>query len=182
MLQVKNVAHDGNITLGDVIAIARIMRPRSMARELKGTVREILGTCQSVGCTIDGDDAQEMLRKVEEDEARLRFSPSARRVVADACCSCAGGDPGEVEWEVASQTRACRPTWRRRVCPLVCGQIWTLLAFLERSSCTMPARCVAGCECHRWRMEGLSCPSGCWSVVKRHHCARSKPCTPISAR
>ena len=60
----KNVAHDGNITLGDVIAIARIMRPRSMARELKGTVREILGTCQSVGCTIDGDDAQEMLRKV----------------------------------------------------------------------------------------------------------------------
>lgn len=58
------MAHDGNITLGDVIAIARIMRPRSMARELTGTVREILGTCQSVGCTIDGDDAQEMLRKV----------------------------------------------------------------------------------------------------------------------
>ena len=33
-----------------------------MARELTGTVREILGTCQSVGCTIDGDAAQEMLR------------------------------------------------------------------------------------------------------------------------
>ena len=58
------MAHDGNITLGDVISIARIMRPRSMARELKGTVREILGTCQSVGCTIDGDDAQTMLQKV----------------------------------------------------------------------------------------------------------------------
>lgn len=57
------MAHDGNITLGEVITIARTMRPRSMARELKGTVREILGTCQSVGCTIDGDSAQEMLRK-----------------------------------------------------------------------------------------------------------------------
>lgn len=44
------------------------MRPRSMARELTGTVREILGTCQSVGCTIDGDAAQEMLRKVADGE------------------------------------------------------------------------------------------------------------------
>jgi len=69
--KVKNVAHDGNITLGDVISIARIMRPRSMARELKGTVREILGTCQSVGCTIDGDDAQTMLQKVEEGDVEI---------------------------------------------------------------------------------------------------------------
>lgn len=30
------------------------MRARSMARELSGTVKEILGTAQSVGCTIDG--------------------------------------------------------------------------------------------------------------------------------
>jgi large subunit ribosomal protein L12e len=61
---VKNISHDGNISLDDVIAIARIMRPRSMARELKGTVREILGTCQSVGCTVDGDSATDMLAKV----------------------------------------------------------------------------------------------------------------------
>jgi large subunit ribosomal protein L12e len=69
--QVKNVAHDGNITLGDVIAIARIMRPRSMARELTGTVREVLGTCQSVGCTIDGHDAQTMLNMVAEGEVEI---------------------------------------------------------------------------------------------------------------
>ncbi|CAK1584786.1 unnamed protein product [Parnassius mnemosyne] len=50
----KNIKHNGNITLEDVISIAKTMRPRSMARELSGTVKEILGTAQSVGCTIDG--------------------------------------------------------------------------------------------------------------------------------
>ena len=35
----KNVKHSGNISLDDVIEIARIMRPRSMAKELKGTVK-----------------------------------------------------------------------------------------------------------------------------------------------
>merc|ERR1712176_40868 len=42
--KVKNVKHDGNITLDQVIDIARQMRDRSMARELSGTVKEILGT------------------------------------------------------------------------------------------------------------------------------------------
>jgi len=48
------VKHNGNITMDQVIDTARIMRPRSMSRYLSGTVKEILGTCQSVGCTVDG--------------------------------------------------------------------------------------------------------------------------------
>lgn len=52
--KVKNIKHSGNITFDDVLAVARTMRPRSMARELSGTVKEVLGTAQSVGCTIDG--------------------------------------------------------------------------------------------------------------------------------
>lgn len=48
------VKHNGNITFDDVLSTARVMRPRSMARELSGTVKEILGTAQSVGCTVDG--------------------------------------------------------------------------------------------------------------------------------
>ncbi|XP_011561160.2 60S ribosomal protein L12 [Plutella xylostella] len=50
----KNIKHNGNITMEEVTSIAKVMRPRSMARELSGTVKEVLGTCQSVGCTIDG--------------------------------------------------------------------------------------------------------------------------------
>jgi hypothetical protein len=37
------VKHSGNLVLDDIIKIARVMRPRSMARTLVGTVKEILG-------------------------------------------------------------------------------------------------------------------------------------------
>ncbi|KAF3965844.1 hypothetical protein CMV_010001 [Castanea mollissima] len=41
----KNIKHNGNISLNDVIEIAKVMKPRSMAKEkdLSGTVKEILG-------------------------------------------------------------------------------------------------------------------------------------------
>jgi len=41
--KVKNVKHNGNITMDDIISIARVMRPRSGASDLTGTVREIGG-------------------------------------------------------------------------------------------------------------------------------------------
>ena len=50
----KHVLHDGDISYDDVYDIAKTMRPRSMARNMAGTVKEILGTAQSVGCTVDG--------------------------------------------------------------------------------------------------------------------------------
>lgn len=40
------VKHSGNISIDEIINIARVMRPRSMARKLEGTVKEVLGTCQ----------------------------------------------------------------------------------------------------------------------------------------
>lgn len=58
MLAVK---HNGNITFDDIISISRTMRPRSMARELSGTAKEILGTAQSVGCTVDGRPAHDII-------------------------------------------------------------------------------------------------------------------------
>jgi len=41
--KVKNIKHDGNVPFDEIIAIARKMRNRSMAKELSGTVKEILG-------------------------------------------------------------------------------------------------------------------------------------------
>ncbi|MGH0168031.1 UNVERIFIED_CONTAM: hypothetical protein FKN15_062579 [Acipenser sinensis] len=52
--KVKNIKHSGSVTFDEIVAVARQMRPRSIARELSGTIKEILGTAQSVGCTIDG--------------------------------------------------------------------------------------------------------------------------------
>lgn len=62
-VQEKNIKHTGNLDLDDVIEIARVMRDRSCARELSGTVKEILGTCKSVGCHVDHEDPQEIQEK-----------------------------------------------------------------------------------------------------------------------
>lgn len=50
--------------MDDIISIARIMAPRSCARTLAGTCKEILGTAQSVGCTVDRKHPQEVCKMV----------------------------------------------------------------------------------------------------------------------
>ncbi|CAH2106028.1 unnamed protein product [Euphydryas editha] len=67
----KNIKHNGNITLEDVIGIAKIMRPRSMARYLSGTVKEILETAQSVGCTIDGRPPHDIINDINSGEITI---------------------------------------------------------------------------------------------------------------
>ena len=62
--QEKNILHNGNISMDDVIEIARIMSDRSCARDLSGTIREILGTCVSVGCTVDHEEPRDLQEKV----------------------------------------------------------------------------------------------------------------------
>jgi len=66
--KVKNIKHDGNVAFDEIITIARQMRPRSMANQLKGTILEILGTAQSVGCKIDGQHPHDIIDKVQSGE------------------------------------------------------------------------------------------------------------------
>jgi len=63
-LQEKNIKHSGNISMDDVIEIARVMSDRSCARDLSGTIKEILGTCVSVGCTVDHEEPRDLQQKV----------------------------------------------------------------------------------------------------------------------
>ncbi|XP_042901540.1 large ribosomal subunit protein uL11 [Parasteatoda tepidariorum] len=69
--KVKHVKHNGNITFEDVVNIARTMQPRSMARKLSGTVKEILGTSQSVGCTIDGSHPHDLIKQIDNGELEV---------------------------------------------------------------------------------------------------------------
>merc|ERR1712166_1202414 len=64
--KVKNISHDGNITWDDVFNTARAMRSRSNAKEFSGTVLEVLGTCRALGCTIDGDDADDATEAIQD--------------------------------------------------------------------------------------------------------------------
>jgi len=66
--QTKNVKHTGNITMDDVISIARIMAPRSCARDLSGVIKEILGTAQSVGCTVDRKFPRDLCKQIDSGE------------------------------------------------------------------------------------------------------------------
>jgi len=67
----KNVKHDGNLTLDQVIDIARQMRERSMARKLAGTVKEILGTCNSIGCSVNGESPRDIQAGIDDGEIEI---------------------------------------------------------------------------------------------------------------
>ncbi|KAL3317299.1 60S ribosomal protein L12 [Cichlidogyrus casuarinus] len=66
--KVKNIKHNGNISMDDVLEIARVLRPRSLAKELSGTVKEVLGTARSIGCTIDREAPQDLIEKINTGE------------------------------------------------------------------------------------------------------------------
>ena len=66
--KVKHIKHDGNVTLDEIIEIARKMRDRSMAKELKGTVCEMLGTAFSVGCTVNGESPKDLQEQIQNGE------------------------------------------------------------------------------------------------------------------
>ena len=47
------------------------MRPKSLAKNLAGTVKEILGTAQSVGCTIDGKPPHDIIDAINNGEVEV---------------------------------------------------------------------------------------------------------------
>jgi large subunit ribosomal protein L12e len=69
--KVKNVKHTGNLTLDQVIEIAKEMRERSMARTLAGTVKEMLGTCNSIGCTVNGESPRDIQQGITDGEIEI---------------------------------------------------------------------------------------------------------------
>ena len=72
-MQEKNIIHDGNLKLSDIIEIARVMSSKSCARYLAGTCKEILGTCVSVGCSVEGEHPSDMMEKVRDSLAQFIF-------------------------------------------------------------------------------------------------------------
>jgi len=56
----------GNLTMEQVVKIARIKRPALLAKTFKGAVKEVLGTCLSMGVTVDGKDPKQVQREVDQ--------------------------------------------------------------------------------------------------------------------
>ena len=47
------------------------MRDRSMARTLAGTVKEILGTANSIGCTVNGESPRDVQASIDDGEVEI---------------------------------------------------------------------------------------------------------------
>ena len=64
--KVKNIKHNGNVTLDAIITIARAMRNKSMAKKLVGTVKEVLGTAFAIGCTVNGMSPYDIQQQIAD--------------------------------------------------------------------------------------------------------------------
>ncbi|AFP65340.1 60S ribosomal protein L12 (nucleomorph) [Chroomonas mesostigmatica CCMP1168] len=51
--KIKNIKHEGNLSLSYTIEVAKKLKERSLSIDLKGNIKEILGTARSIGCTIN---------------------------------------------------------------------------------------------------------------------------------
>ena len=58
----------GNITMKDVVEIAKMKKNDLLGKDLKAKAKEIIGTCISMGVTIDGMKGKEVIKKIEEGE------------------------------------------------------------------------------------------------------------------
>ncbi|EPS38679.1 hypothetical protein H072_7551 [Dactylellina haptotyla CBS 200.50] len=67
----KNIKHTKSIPLDEIIEIARKMRHKSLAKDLTGTVREILGTAFSVGCKVDGQSPKDIQEQIANNEIEI---------------------------------------------------------------------------------------------------------------
>ena len=48
------------------------MKPKSFSKTFAGTVKEVLGTCSSVGCTVDGKDPRTVQKEIDKGEIPIK--------------------------------------------------------------------------------------------------------------
>jgi len=60
-----NTVKVGDLSIEQMVRIAKIKRPELLAPTLKKATKELLGTCVSVGVTVDGKDPREVQTDVD---------------------------------------------------------------------------------------------------------------------
>lgn len=56
----------GNLSFDQVVKVAQMKRDNTLAKTLQATVMELLGTCVSLGVTVEGKKAQEVQAEIKE--------------------------------------------------------------------------------------------------------------------
>ena len=71
-----NTAKVGNLDMEQVLRITKIKHHELLAKNLKVAAKEILGSCVSMGVTVDGKDPREVQREIDEGKYDEIFSKS----------------------------------------------------------------------------------------------------------
>ncbi len=61
-----NTAKVGDLSMEQIVRIAKIKRPELLAQTLKGATKEMLGTCVSIGVTVEGKDPREVQKEIDD--------------------------------------------------------------------------------------------------------------------
>jgi large subunit ribosomal protein L11 len=61
-----NTEKVGNLTMEQVVRIAKVKRPQLLASTLKGASKELIGTCVSMGVTVEGKDPCEVQNEIDQ--------------------------------------------------------------------------------------------------------------------
>jgi len=68
-----NTEKVGDLTMPQVVSLAKKKRPELLAKSLKLAVKEVLGSCVSMGVTVEGRDPREMQREIDEGKHESLF-------------------------------------------------------------------------------------------------------------
>ncbi|MGF3523030.1 MAG: 50S ribosomal protein L11 [Candidatus Bathyarchaeia archaeon] len=68
-----NSAKIGDLSVEQIIRIAKIKRPELLAKTLKGAAKELMGTCVSMGVTIEGKDPREVQKEIDNGQYDAMF-------------------------------------------------------------------------------------------------------------
>jgi len=63
----------GNLTVDQAIKVAKMKHDNLLGKELKQKTKEIIGTCVSVGITVEGKKPQEVQKAIDEGEFDSKF-------------------------------------------------------------------------------------------------------------
>jgi large subunit ribosomal protein L11 len=66
----------GDLTINQVIRIAKMKQPEMLAKDLKGAAKEILGACLSMGVTAEGKNPREVQKEIDEGKYDAIFGKS----------------------------------------------------------------------------------------------------------
>jgi large subunit ribosomal protein L11 len=56
----------GDLNMEQVVRITKMKRQQLLAQNLKGATKEMLGTCVSMGVTVEGKDPREIQKEIDE--------------------------------------------------------------------------------------------------------------------